>query len=67
MGRMKFRQGHLIDVGLPQNYEEIKPVVYQHKQPYVMESRVGWMMAIIHAITKPFVRVVNNYRGRGQR
>ena len=68
MGCMKFRQGHSINLGLPKNYDastQVAPTL--HHSATIGDARVGWFMAIIYAITKPFVKVVNNYRGRGQR
>ncbi len=67
MGAYKFRQGHSINLGLLVNVDHSTAMPYKYRRGTDVVEKTGWLMATIHAITKPFVKMAQSYRGRGQR
>lgn len=67
MGASKFRQGRSINLGLIANVDHLTSMPYGYRSRANAETKMGWLMATIHAITRPFVKVAQSYRGRGNR
>lgn len=62
MGAQKFRQGRSVNLGLVKNVDHSTAVPYSHHSGVDEETKMGWLMAAFHVITKPFTKVIQNYR-----
>jgi hypothetical protein len=67
MGAFKFRQGRSINLGLVANVDRSTAAPYSFRRGADVVEKMGWLMATIHAIAKPFVKMAQNCRGRGNR
>ena len=61
MGAFKMRQGLAI------NQPKQKPEPVFKGVTEMVEKHTNWLRAVVHAITKPFVKMAQNYKGRGNR
>ncbi len=61
MGRMKFRQGKSINIGLTINRPKTKePVLSNIGQ--VVERQKNWLVATILSFVKPFTKVAHKFQ-----
>lgn len=66
MGRWKVRQGLSVGIGLP--LKKRQHIVSFSPKPTVQpQPKMHWLMAVVRSITNPFVKAVQNYKGRGNR
>lgn len=67
MGAVKYRQGCSVNLGLSLNQPRVKPEPVFKGLTEMVEKHTNWLTAVVHAITRPFVKTAQNYRGRGNR
>ena len=60
MGRMKFRQGMSIDLGLKINRPKIKEKPISLGQ--IIERQKNWFMATVQSFIKPFVQIKHKFQ-----
>lgn len=61
MGRMKFRQGVSVDLGLKMNRPKTKERVFRGVGKAV-ERQASWLMATLCSFIRPFTQVKNKFQ-----